>query len=66
MQLYYSLSKRIDCQKLCMDVANFVEKFRRENTDKNVNTSILTISINPITHTTNNHMPRIESKQKQE
>jgi hypothetical protein len=66
MQLYYSLSKRIDCQKLCVDVGKFVEKFRRENTDKNYSTSILTISINPITHTTNNHMPRIESKQKQE
>ena len=49
-----------------MDVAKFVEKFRRENGDDQYKNSILNISINPITHTTNNHMPRIESKQKQE
>lgn len=66
MQLYYSLSKRIDCKKLCVDVGKFVEKFRRENGDDQYKNSILNISINPITHTTNNHMPRIEYKQKQE
>jgi len=60
MGLYFNLKNKIDCKLLCRKIGEYIEDMKREGID--INTSILSINISNISHTSNELIPKLESK----
>lgn len=59
--LSFVLNKNIPCEKICHEVSRLIDSYRNQNPDSG--DLILNININPIAHTTDIHIPKIENKE---